>query len=217
MTGWKLAEIQLSEQGAKIGKGSKIGANSVIGPGVVLGKNCQIGANVVIEYSLLGDNCKVHHGAVIGGTGFGVAPSEDGGVDIPHLGRVVIGDDVSVGCLTSIDRAMFGETEIGDGCKFDNQVQIGHNNVIGAHCMFAAHTGISGSCTIGTGVIMGGKAGVADHINIGDGASLGAHSGTMHDIPAGEFWSGYPAMPIRQHMRQVALLRKMTKPKPKRG
>ncbi|MBL4871605.1 MAG: UDP-3-O-(3-hydroxymyristoyl)glucosamine N-acyltransferase [Robiginitomaculum sp.] len=200
-------------QGAIIGKGTIIGANSVIGPGVVLGENCVIGANVVIEYAILGDHCKIHHGAVIGCTGFGVAVSADGGVDIPHYGRVVIGDHVSVGSQTTIDRAMFGETKIGDGCKFDNQVQIGHNNTIGPNCMFAAHVGISGSCVIGARVIMGGKAGVADHINIGDGASLAASAGTMHDIPAGEMWSGSPALPIRQHMRQVSAIRKLVRQK----
>ncbi len=201
--------------GVQIGEHTKIGPNSVIGPGVIIGDNCIIDANVVIEFTVLGNRCKIHHGAVIGGAGFGVAASSNGGVDIPHVGRVVIGDDVSVGCLTTIDRAMFGDTKIGDGCKFDNLVQIGHNNNIGAHCMFAAHTGISGSCNIGNGVVMGGKAGVADHITIGDGAILAANSATMHNIPAGEIWSGYPALPVRQHMRQVSALRKLVSPKKK--
>ena len=111
--------------------------------------------------------------------------------------------------MTTIDRAMFGATHIGKGCKFDNLVQIGHNNTIGAYSMFAAHVGISGSCTIGSGVIMGGKAGVADHITIGDGAVLVAGASTMHDVPAGERWSGVPAKPIRQHMREVAMIRRL--------
>ncbi len=197
--------------GAEIGENTKIYPNAVIGPGVIIGENCVIGANAVIEFTILGDNCKVHSGAVIGGTGFGVAVGANGGIDIPHVGRVMIGNDVSVGCLTAIDRAMFGDTKIGDGCKFDNLVQIGHNNTIGTHCMFAALTGISGSCNIGNGVVMGGQAGVADHIKIGDGAILAANSGLMHNIPAGEMWSGYPAMPVRQHMRQVSMLRKFVK------
>lgn len=77
--------------GAEIGTGTIIDPNSVIGPGVVIGKNCKIGANVVIEFALLGDGCQIHHGAVIGGPGFGVAASANGGVDIPHVGRVVLG------------------------------------------------------------------------------------------------------------------------------
>ncbi len=201
--------------GAEIGQGTKIGPNSTIGPGVVLGENCTIGANVVIEFSLIGNNCKVHHGAVIGGTGFGIALGAQGGVDIPHVGRVVIGDNVSVGCQTTIDRAMFGDTVIGNGCKFDNLVQIAHNNKIGDNCLFAAQVGIAGSCDIGSGVVMGGKAGVADHIKISDGATLAAHASTMHNIPEGEVWSGVPAMPIRQHMRSVSAIRRLTRKKVK--
>ncbi len=203
--------------GAEIGKNTKINPNAVIGPGVIIGENCVIGANAVIEFTILGNNCKIHPGAVIGGTGFGVAIGANGGIDIPHVGRVMIGNDVSVGCLAAIDRAMSGDTKIGDGCKFDNLVQIGHNNKIGSHSMFAALTGISGSCNIGNGVVMGGQAGVADHIKIGDGARLAANAGLMHNIPAGEMWSGYPAMPVRQHMRQVSILRKLNNPgkKPK--
>lgn len=199
--------------GAKIGSGTKIGPNSVIGPGVCLGKSCNIGANVVIEFASLGDNCNVHHGAVIGGTGFGIAVGATGGFDIPHIGSVVIGDHVSIGCQTTIDRAMFGETQIGNGCKFDNLVQIAHNNIIGPNCMFAAQVGIAGSCNIGAGVIMGGQAGVADHIMIGDGATLAANGATMHNIPAGEMWSGCPALPIRQHMRTVSVIRRLAKKK----
>jgi UDP-3-O-[3-hydroxymyristoyl] glucosamine N-acyltransferase len=201
--------------GAHIGKGTTIGPNSVIGPNVTLGKNCRIGANVVIEFSTIGDNCVIQHGAVIGGCGFGVAMSTEGAIDIPHIGNVVLGDNVSVGCQTTIDRAMFGTTEIGSGCKFDNLVQIAHNVIIGSNSIFAAHVGISGSCTIGKNVIMGGKAGIADHINIGDNAALAAGSSTMKDVPQGEVWSGFPAQLLRQHMREVATLRKLAKPNKK--
>ncbi|PHR61409.1 MAG: UDP-3-O-(3-hydroxymyristoyl)glucosamine N-acyltransferase [Robiginitomaculum sp.] len=200
-------------QGATIGKGTFIGPNTVIGPGVVIGENCRIGANTVIEFAVLGDNCLIHNGVIIGSAGFGVAISATGGVDIPHLGLVRIGDNVSLGSMTAIDRAMFGETQIGDGCKFDNMVHIAHNCKIGPHCMFAAQVGMAGSCVIGAGVLMGGKAGIADHITIGDGAMLSATASTMHDIPAGEVWSGIPALPIRQHMRQISAVRKLGKKK----
>lgn len=200
---------------AKIGAGSSIGANSVIGPGVTIGENCTIGANVVIEFSNLGKGCIVQHGAVIGGSGFGVAAGAKGGVDIPHMGRVTIGNNVSIGCSCTIDRAMFGDTRIGDGCKFDNLVHIAHNVQIGAHSMFAAHVGIAGSTVIGSGVMIGGMAGVSDHITIGDGAVLSGASSTMHDVPAGEVWSGFPALPIRQHMRQIGILRKLSGAKEK--
>ena len=209
----KIAKSAVIGKGAKIGAGTNIGPNSVIGVGVVIGKNCRVGANVVIEFADIGDNCVINHGVIIGGSGFGIAKGAGGGVDVPHVGSVLIGDNVTIGCQSAIDRSMFGATEIGDGCKFDNFVHIAHNTKIGAHCMFAGQVGISGSCTIGSGVVMGGQVGVADHLSVGDGAMLAGRSGLMHDVPAGETWSGYPAQPIRQHMRQVGALRKMIQKK----
>lgn len=200
--------------GASIGKGTTLGPNAVIGPGVTIGENCKIGANVSIEFATLGDGCVVQNGAVIGGSGFGVAMSNDGCVDVPHIGTVEIGNNVSIGCQTTIDRAMFGATIIGNGCKFDNQVQVAHNVKIGTNCIFAAFVGLSGSCNIGNNVVMGGRVGIPDHINIGDGAVMAANSATMRDIPPGETYSGIPAIPIREHMRQISAIRKLTQKKP---
>lgn len=202
-------------QGVEIGAGTVIGPNSVIGSGVKLGNNCKIGANVVIEFATIGANCIIHNGAIIGGCGFGVAAGANGGVDIPHVGGVALGDNVSVGCQSTIDRSLFGNTVIGDGCKFDNFVHIAHNTIIGAHCMFAAQVGIAGSCNIGSGVIMGGKAGTSDHITVGDGVTLAGGALTMHDIPDGEMWSGIPAVPIRTFMRQINTVRKLATKKKK--
>jgi len=201
--------------GAVIGEGVEIAPYAIIGPGVHIGANSDIGSHVDIRCAVIGQDCKVKSSAVIGGAGFGVTGDENGMLDIPHLGRVIIGDRVSIGSQSCIDRGQIGDTVIGTDVKVDNLVQIAHNCVIGAGTAIAGHTGISGSCTIGKGVQMGGNVGLADHITVGDGASIAARAGVMHNIPAGEVWSGIPAMPIREHMRLISATRKLIQ-KPKK-
>lgn len=201
--------------GAVIEDGVEIAPYAIIGPGVHIGSGTVIGAHVDIRCAIIGKDCKIKPSAVIGGAGFGVTGDENGMLDIPHLGRVIMGDRVSLGSQSCIDRGQIGDTVIGDDVKVDNLVQIAHNCTIGECTVIAAHTGISGSCIVGKGVQMGGNVGLADHITIGDGVSLAARSGVMHDVPAGEVWSGIPAMPIREHMRIVTATRKLIE-KPKK-
>lgn len=195
-------------QGVRVGRGSRIGANTVIGPGVQIGRDCQIGSNVSISFALIGDRVRLLAGARIGEPGFGAARSSTGPVDIPQLGRVILQDGVSVGANSCIDRGAYDDTVVGENTKIDNLVMIGHNCVIGRNCLLAANTGISGSVIVGDGVIFGGKAGIGDHIRIGEGARVAAGAGVLADIPAGETWSGYPAKPIRQFLRETVWLSK---------
>lgn len=195
-------------QGVSIGRGTRIGANTVIGPGVQIGRNCQIGSLVSLSHALIGDRVRILAGARIGEAGFGAAPSKTGPVDIPQLGRVILQDGVTVGANTCIDRGAYNDTVIGENSKIDNQVQIGHNVVIGRNGLLAAHTGISGSVTVGDNVMFGGRAGIGDHITIGEGARVAAGAGVLADIPPGETWSGYPAKPLRQSLREAIWLAK---------
>ncbi len=202
--------------GAVIGDSVQIEPYAVIGPGVEIGANSHIGAHASLKCCVLGENCVIKPGAVIGGAGFGVASDENGIIDIPHIGRVIIGKRVSIGSQSCVDRGQLGDTVLGDDVKIDNLVQIAHNVSVGDGTVMAGHVGISGSCTIGKGVQLGGNVGLADHLTIGDGASVAARAGVMHDIPAGEVWSGIPAMPFREHMRVINATRKLAA-KPKKG
>ncbi|HYD29160.1 UDP-3-O-(3-hydroxymyristoyl)glucosamine N-acyltransferase [Brevundimonas sp.] len=203
--------------GARIGRGSRIGANTVIGPGVQIGRDCVIGSNVTIGFALIGDRVRLLSGARIGEPGFGAAVSRSGPVDVPQLGRVILQDGVSVGANSCIDRGAYDDTVIGENTKIDNLVMIGHNCVIGRNCLMAANTGLSGSVTVGDGVMFGGKAGVGDHLSIGDGARVAAGAGVLQDIPAGETWSGYPAKPLRQFLREAVWLAKQASGKARAG
>ena len=203
--------------GARIGRGSRVGANTVVGPGVQIGRDCVIGANVSLGFALIGDRVRILSGARIGEPGFGAAGSRTGPIDIPQLGRVILQDGVSVGANTTIDRGAYDDTVIGENTKIDNLCMIGHNCVIGRNCLMAAQTGLSGSVTVGDGVMFGGKAGVGDHLSIGEGARVAAGAGVLQNVPAGETWSGYPAKPLRQFLREAIWLAKQASGKARAG
>ncbi len=183
----------------------------MIGPGVAIGRDCAIGASVTIVHALVGDRVIIHPGTRIGQDGFGYLPSPRGHQKIPQTRRVIIQDDVEIGANCTIDRGSTRDTIIGEGTKIDNLVQIAHNVRIGRHCLIAGQTGISGSSEVGDFVMMGGQVGLSDHITVGSGAMLGAKAGVMTDVPAGGRWVGAPAEPIRDFMKGVAVLRKLTR------
>jgi UDP-3-O-[3-hydroxymyristoyl] glucosamine N-acyltransferase len=192
--------------GAEIGAGTEIGANSVIGPGVAIGRRTRIGARASISFALIGDDVNILAGAVIGEQGFGVAGDASGPIDVPHLGRVVIQDRVTIGANSCVDRGVFDDTVIGEGAKIDNLCHVAHNCVIGRGVLIAAFGGISGSTIIGDNATLGGRVGIADHRKIGAGATLAGGAAVFQDVPPGEVWSGYPAKPLRKWLREAAWL-----------
>ncbi|MGQ0531338.1 MAG: UDP-3-O-(3-hydroxymyristoyl)glucosamine N-acyltransferase [Caulobacteraceae bacterium] len=192
--------------GVEIGAGAEIGPNAVIGPGVTIGRRTKMGPGACVSFALIGDEVNILAGAVIGEVGFGGAGDASGPVDVPHLGRVVIQDRVTIGAHSCIDRGAFDDTIIGENAKIDNLCHIAHNCIIGRGVLMAAFAGISGSTKIGDGVTLAGRVGVADHRNIGAGATLAGASAVMQDVPAGEVWMGYPAKPMRKFFREVAWL-----------
>jgi UDP-3-O-[3-hydroxymyristoyl] glucosamine N-acyltransferase len=128
---------------------------------------------------------------------------------IPQIGNVIIGNGVEIGSGSCVDRGKFSSTILGDGCKIDNLVQIGHNSVLGRFCIMAGNSGLAGSVTLGDGVMIGGSASIKDHVTIGDRAIVGAGSGVTCDIPAGKTMLGYPAVEARTALKQWAILKRM--------
>lgn len=201
---------------AVIGSQCVLGPNAVIGHGVEIGDRSHIAACAVVNFAKLGRGCRIGPGSVIGEAGFGLAPGPTGLVELPHFGRVVLGDNVRLGANCTIDRGMFGDTLLRDGVKLDNLCHIAHNVDVGEHTLMAAFAGISGSVKIGRGSQFGGRVGVVDHVNIGEGAKLAANASPAWDVPAGETWAGQPAQPIRSWLRELAVLKRLAAPK-KRG
>lgn len=219
------------DETAIIGKGTKIGAGSYIGPYVKIGANvtiypnvtildeCTIGNDSVIwpgavmrERCHIGNNCILHPNCTIGADGFGFRPCPERGLaKIPQIGNVVIGNWVEIGANSSVDRGKFSSTVLGDGCKIDNLVQIGHNSKLGKFCIMAGNSGLAGSVTLGNGVIIGGSASIKDHTSIGDGATVGAGSGVTGDVEAGKVVLGYPAVDARDALKQWAILKRLVR------
>ncbi|WP_298475965.1 UDP-3-O-(3-hydroxymyristoyl)glucosamine N-acyltransferase [uncultured Maribacter sp.] len=217
---------------ATLGKGCQIGANTYVGKNVILGDNtilypnvtimddttlgngCTIWSGTVIrERTIIGHSCIIHTNVSIGADGFGFRPSANGKglVKIPQIGNVVIGNAVEIGSNSCVDRGKFSSTIIGDGCKIDNLVQIGHNSVMGRSCIMAGHSGLAGSVTLGDGVIIGGSASINDHTTLHSGVTVGAGSGVVSDVAAGKTVLGYPACDSREMLKQWVTLRKLAK------
>ena len=187
------------EDGSRIGDGTTVHAHSYVGPSVEIGKNCIIYPNVTIRENVkIGDRVIIQPGCVIGGDGFGYERTEKGHEKTPHIGDVVIEDDVELGSSVTIDRAKISHTRIGRGTKIDNLVQIAHNVTMGENCIIVAQCGISGSVKIGNNVMMGGQVGVADHIEIGDNVMIAAKSGVIKNVPANTIAWGQPARPMKR-------------------
>ncbi len=198
--------------GAVVGDGCEIGPNSVIGEQAVLGRDCNILANVTVrERCVLGDRVILQPGVVIGADGYGYELVNGRHVKIDQVGIVEIGNDVEIGANTTIDRARFGKTLIGEGSKIDNLVQIGHNCVIGKHCLIISLTGISGSVRLGDYVTCAGQVGIAGHVTIGDNAVLTGRTGVTHSLEGGIVYCGRPAKPFRDDMKLQAHVRRLPK------
>ncbi|QTN31419.1 UDP-3-O-(3-hydroxymyristoyl)glucosamine N-acyltransferase [Akkermansiaceae bacterium] len=198
--------------GAVIGDGTEIAPNAVIQTNAVIGNDCRIGANVTIrERCILGDRVSIQPGAVIGSDGYGYEFSNGKHVKIDQVGIVEIGDDVEIGANTTIDRARFGKTLIGEGTKIDNLVQVAHNVVIGKHCLVISQTGLAGSSKLGDYVTIAAQSGVAGHVTIGTKAILAARTGVTTNLAGDETYSGYPAIPMKEDTRNKALVRRLPK------
>lgn len=204
------------DDGARIGERSVIESQCFIGRDVVVGCDGHLYPQVCLrEGCCIGDRFIAHCGAVVGSDGFGFnVEMKDGRpvvVKIPQIGIVEIGHDVELGANTTIDRARFGRTRIGNHVKIDNLVQIGHNVQIGDLSGIAALSGIAGSSQIGSGVMVWAQGGVAGHLKIGDRAQIGAQAGIVKDVPPGEFMLGSPALPRKEFVKLMAAPRAVEK------
>ncbi len=206
--------------GCYVGKNVKLGNNVILYPNTTILDDTTIGNNttiwsgtVVRERCVIGSLCILHPNVTIGADGFGFRPSPDGKglLKIPHIGNVIIGNGVEIGSSSCVDRGKFSATIVGDGCKIDNLVQIGHNCKMGRSCIMAGSSGLAGSVTLGDGVVVGGSASISDHVTLGNGVQVGGGSGVLSNWEDGKKILGYPAVEAREALKQWVVLRKLAK------
>ncbi|MEO0758541.1 MAG: UDP-3-O-(3-hydroxymyristoyl)glucosamine N-acyltransferase [Cyanobacteria bacterium J06648_16] len=213
---------------ATVGKNAAIGAHAVIQANVTLGDHVCIHPNVVVypdavigagttlhancvihERSQIGADCVIQCGAVIGAEGFGFVRNATGWEKMHQSGRVVLEDEVEIGCNTTVDRPAVGETRIRRQTKLDNLVQIAHGCQVGEEVVMAAQVGMAGGVTIGNRATLAGQVGIANQATIGEGAIATAKTGIHNDVAPGEIVSGTPAMPHSVYLKVSALLKRL--------
>ncbi len=197
----KFGNNVLIGKNVKLGKNSIIGANTIIEHDVEIGRDCIIGSCVIIKNTIIGDRVVLQDNCKIGQKGFGFIPTGKKNIKFPHIGKVIIQDDVEIASGCTIDRGSIDDTLIGRNTYLDNQVHIAHNVRIGSNCMIAGQVGFAGSSSIGDNVSIGGQAGISGHLKIGNNVKIGGGSGVVKDIGDNQVVMGYPAVPLRNFLK----------------
>jgi UDP-3-O-[3-hydroxymyristoyl] glucosamine N-acyltransferase len=210
--GIRVGPYVVIEDEVEVGHGTEIEAFCFLGRGSVLGRDCRLHPRVTLYAGAkVKDRVELHSGVVVGGDGFGYVFGEGRHIKFPQIGHVEIGNDVEVGCNSTLDRGSLDSTRVAGGVKIDNLVQVAHNVTIGENSIVAAQVGISGSSSVGEGVLIGGQVGIADHCKVEDGAIVGAQAGipTGKTIHRGQMVWGTPARPMRRFKEQFGWLSRL--------
>ena len=197
----KFGKNVLVGKNVKIGKNCLIGHNTILESNVVIGNNCSIGSNVIIRNTIIKNDVNILDGCVVGKKGFGFFPQKEKNFRYPHIGTVVINDNVEIGCGSTIDRGSMSNTIIGKNTFLDNQIHIAHNNIIGDNCIIAGQVGFAGSSTLGNNVMIGGQAGISGHLKIGSNVQIAGGSGVIKNIPDNSRVMGYPAKDLKNFIK----------------
>ena len=196
---------------AQIGEGTVVQPCTFIGENVTIGKNCIIHSNVSIYAdTVIGDNVVIHSGSVIGADACYFQKRPDGWVKFDSCGKTVIGNDVEIGCCVCIDRGVSGDTFVGNGCKFDNFVQVGHDTYIGHRCLFGAHSAVAGCSRIEDECVIWAKSVINKDLTVAKRTTLLALSAIDKNVTEeGTVLFGTPAIDARRKWREMACTRQL--------
>ncbi|MBA3662167.1 MAG: hypothetical protein H0W64_10585 [Gammaproteobacteria bacterium] len=170
---------------------AKIAEDVYIGPNVYIGK-CEIKKNTMIygntylyDNVYLGEGVVVNAGSVLGAAGCGQIKGKDNiYIPFPHIGRLIIENNVEIGPQTCIARGALGDTIIKENTVIDSQVKVGHNVVIEENVIILANVVIGGSSIIKNNVVLAIGAHICDYITVGEHAHIGPGVIIMSDVAA---------------------------------
>ena len=191
------------DKSVTIGEKFSVGCNSIIKKNVIIGNNVSIGSNCVVSNCIIGNNVIINHGSIVGKIGFGFKKIKKKITFIPHIGRVILNDNVYIGSNCTIDRGSFADTIIGSGTMIDNLTHIAHNVQIGSDCFIAAQAGIAGSSKVGEGCLVGGQVGISGHLLIGNNVYIGGKSGVIKNVESNQKIMGYPTTSMKNFVKRM--------------
>lgn len=204
-------------QGVFLGQNVKIGKDVRIYPGCVICSDSEVGEGTVLYPNVsvmaktkIGKGCRLHSGTVIGSDGFGYNFADGVHHKVWHMGGVVIEDNVEIGSNCCVDQGTFSPTIVGAGSKIDNQVQVAHNVRMGQGVIVCGQGGLAGSSSVGNFTVFGGGARLAPDIHVGSGCQVGGNAGVTANLEDGATVAGFPARPIKEWLKGIAYLRKMS-------
>ncbi len=199
--------------GAVISENANVGDRCVIYPGVYVGSDTKIGNDCILyPNAVIFERCEIGNGVIlqanasIGQDGFGFATHEGKHHKIPHIGKVILEDEVEIGANSSIERGTLDDTVIGAGSKLGDGVVIGHGSKIGKGCLMVPQVGIAGSAEIGDYCVIGGQAGVVGHIKVGNMVTIAAKAAVINDLPDFSKVAGTPAIDAGKAKRAYSLI-----------
>ncbi len=202
--------VAMISPSAVIGEGTVIQPGAFVGNHVTIGKNCVIHSGVSIyDHCVVGDEVIIHSGSVIGADAFYFKKRDWGWDKMLSCGRTVLEDRVEVGANCTIDRGVSGDTRIGQGTKFDNHVQIGHDTVVGKNCLIGCATIVAGVTKIEDEVLIWAQVAIQKDLVIGKGATILATSAVDKNLPGGKVYFGAPAEEARKKWREMAAVRQL--------
>jgi len=191
---------------AIVEKNSVIGRHVYIGPHCYIGNDVKIGNNTKIFHNTciygkteIGSNTIIKSNTTIGSEGFGFSYTGKELSHFPHLGSIVIGNNVWIGSNCTVEKSQIDQTVIEDHVKIDDLVHIGHNSIIKKFTQITAGCIVAGRVQLGQGCWLSSNSVIDNGCELGDNCMVGTSSLVRSNFPKNSIVIGSPAKFLRKN------------------